>query len=368
MDSDAPYSGTVESDPGAVGEKSIDYIDYELEELDDSGEHDMQPETDPLEGSSSSNHTGNKCDSLFSCTLLVHKRQFKGQSSGSYVARWEISAGSKSEFVHKMWDLSKDFLAREVVFTTNSDGTTSPSWSPNEKPVENEFQKFVLLLSGRRNYTLDKLCEEKSNILQSWRGKEISLFLHIYSLSISSRAVWNSVKDALIDPAEKDRSGAAMTHAVFELADELRAAHSDNMDGHGMAWSFWANTILNAPAHLREAMKDYPPQHLAHLFRAKEGPRVGEIRRELNVAHSVNNSFHEEIVAIRQVYDVLESDFEHSRATMKMLKQRVEALEIRDKLSESLISAMETSVSVQEDQQGKTLSLEITDMDDIDHM
>lgn len=69
------------------------------------------------------------------------------------------------------------------------------------------------------------------------------------------------------------------------------------------------------------------------------------IRRELNGAHSVNNSFHEEIKALRQVYDVVESGFESLGASMRLLKQGLEALEIRDKLSESLISAMETSVN-----------------------
>lgn len=357
MDNNDLLSDPDQIHPGAVGEVE----DYEVEELELS-------ENDPLDASNSSNCTDEKRDDLFFCTFLVHKRQFKGQSSGTYVARWEISAGSKCEFIHKIWHLSKDYLAREVVFTTNPDGTTSPSWSLNNQPVEDDFHKFVLFLSGRRNYTLDKISDKKSSVLQSWRGKEISLLLHIYSLSISSRAVWNSVKDVLIDPAEKDRSGAAMTHAVFDLADELRTAHGDTMDGHGMAWSFWANAILNAPAHLRETMKDYPPQHLAHLFRAKDGPRMEAVRRELNVAHSVNHSFHEEIESLRQVYNVLENGYENLGATMKMLKQRLEALEIRDKLSASLISAMETSVTVQEDEHGKTLSLEITEMEDVDHV
>lgn len=83
---------------------------------------------------------------------------------------------------------------------------------------------------------------------------------------------------------------------------------------------------------------------------------------------NVNSSFHQEITALRQVYDVLESGFEGVGATMKMMNQRLEALEIRDNLSASLIGAMETSVIVKEDTQGRTLSLEITDMDDIDHM
>ncbi|XP_053691204.1 uncharacterized protein LOC128739731 [Sabethes cyaneus] len=337
-------------DNESVGDAA--FVDYDLEELEDE-----------IANSENLNR-----DDLFFVTLLVYKRQFKGQSSGTYVARWELSAGSNTEFLHKVWNLSKGHLAREILFVPNVDGTSSPSWSSNEVPIESEFHKFVLFQSGRRNYTLDKLSNENNNLLQSWRDKEISLYLHIYSLSISSRAVWNSVKDVLIDPAEKDRSGAALTQAVFELSDNLRSTHGNHLEGHGMAWSFWANSILNAPAHLRETMKNYPPQHLSHLFRAKEGPRISAIKRELNVAHSVNNSFHEEITSLRQAFDVLDTSFEHLRGTMNIVKHRLEALEIRDKLSENLINAMESSTNVQEDQQGKTLSMEITDTEDVDHI
>ncbi|XP_065076300.1 uncharacterized protein LOC135699872 [Ochlerotatus camptorhynchus] len=344
------------------------FVDYDLEELEDEMENvEAQLPVDQLNVTDASN-AANIRDGLFFRSLLVYKRQFKGHSSGTYFARWELSAGSNSKFIHKVWNLSKEYLAREVIFVSNADGTSSPSWSSNESAIESEFQKFVLFQSGRRNYTLDKVSDEKSSLLQSWIDKDISLFLHMYSLSISSRVVWNSVKDVLIDPAEKDRSRAAMTKAVFELSDDLRGTHGEHLDGHGMAWSFWANSILNAPAHLRQAMMDHPPQHLSHLFRAKEGPRINAIRRKLNVAHSVNDSFHEEITSLRQAFDILESSFDNVAETMKIVKHRLEALEIRDKQSETLISAMESSANVLEDQQGRTLSMEITDADDVDHV
>lgn len=126
----------------------------------------------------------------------------------------------------------------------------------------------------------------------------------MYSLSISCRAVWNSLKDVLIDPAKKDRSWEVITQASFELSDDLRVALCDHLDQHGMGWLFWANTILNALAHLRKAMENHPSQHLFHLFCAKEGPRYCAIRRELKVDHSVNDSFHEEITSLRRAFDV----------------------------------------------------------------
>ncbi|XP_021702798.1 uncharacterized protein LOC110676970 [Aedes aegypti] len=304
---------------------------------------------------------------LFSCVLLAYKRQFKGQSSGSYIARWQVSAHSTTSFIRKVWNLAKEHLNREVIFDVKADGTTSPVWAENESPSEKEFGKFVLFQSGRRHYVLEKLTES-SNLLQSWRNKEITVLLHVYSLSVSNRTVWSSVKENLIDPSERDRSGAATTQAVIGLADELRSVHGKHLDAHGMAWSFWANSILNGPAHLRESLKDHPPQHLAHLFRVKEGLHVNAIRRELTVAHSVNNSYHEEVVALRQVFDVVESNVECLNASLKMFKTRLEALELRDRLSDSMINAMETAVKVQEDDLGQELKSKIIDMEDMDHM
>ncbi|XP_062550764.1 uncharacterized protein LOC134215632 [Armigeres subalbatus] len=304
---------------------------------------------------------------IFGCVLLAYKRQFKGQSSGSYIARWQISANSTASFIHKVWILAEEHLYREVVFIAKTDGTTCPAWGAEEKPIEEKFGKFVLFQSGRRHYTLDQVVES-SSLLQSWRNKEITLLLHVYSLSVSNRTIWSSVKESLVDPSDRDRSGAATTQAVIELADELRTMHDSYLDAHGMAWSFWANSIHNGPAHLRETLKNHPPQHLAHLFRAKEGQHVNAILRELTVAHSLNNSYHEEVVALRQVFDVVESNIEHLSASMKMFKIRLEALELRDQVNESMISAMETTVKVQECKLGERLKAQVSDMEDVDHM
>lgn len=364
-------------DPESLEDPFLDpLIDYNLEMLEEEEEEEnKESEGKDLEDAQINVPEGlakgavlNHPEDLFFCILNAYKRQFKGQSSGTYIGRWEISSGSCDEFVQKVWNLSKEHLAREIVFVPNTDGTSSPTWSSDDSPAEGDFDKFALFQSGRRNYTLDKLKDKKANLLQNWRSKEISLYLHIYSLSINSRAAWNAVKEVLIDPTERDRSGAAVTQAVFDLSDELRALHGNHLEGHGMAWSFWANTIQNSAAHLRESMKEYPPQHLAHLFQAKESSRVSAMRRELTVAHSVNSSYYEELTAIRQAYDVLESDLNNVMVSMRNLKNRVEALEIRDRLSMSLISAMETSVNVQEDQLGVSLRSQITDMEDIDHL
>lgn len=71
---------------------------------------------------------------------------------------------------------------------------------------------------------------------------------------------------------------------------------------------------------------------------------------------------------MRQVFDVVEANVENLNASLKMFKSRLEALELRDRLSDSMINAMQTAVKVQEDQLGQELKSKIVDMEDMDHM
>lgn len=137
-----------------------------------------------------------------------------------------------------------------------------------------------------------------------------------------------------------------------EIVQELLAGGL--LEAHGMAWTFWANAIQSAPAYKRSSMMEYPPQTLAGLFKAKEGIRVNTIKRELETANNVNDSYHEDIVALRKTFDTLRASVNSS---LKALDHRIEMLEIRERTSSNLISTMKSTVTVQEDEIGKQLRL-----------
>ncbi|XP_062713473.1 uncharacterized protein LOC134290366 [Aedes albopictus] len=329
-------------------------------------------EDDPEEGSakqtggnnSSANVSNCSEHDLYVCTLLVYKREFKGQTSGAYIARWELSANNREEFLTKVWNLASEHLHREIIFAANEDGGSTPQWCSKEKPTLEDLNNFALFQSGRRYYKVENIQDNKHNLLQNWRNKDISLYLHIYSLSVSNRAMWNTVKEALIEPTERDRSGAASTQALLDLTEELRNTHGGILDAHGMAWTFWANAIQSAPAYKRSSMMQYPPQTLAGLFKAKEGMRVNAIKRELETANNVNDSYHEDIVALRTAFSTLRATV---NSHLNALDHRIEMLEMRERTSNNLLNAMRTSVAVQEDEIGKDLRNEITDCPDLDH-
>lgn len=331
---------------------------------DENGPEERIPNRN--ENNNRSIHSNGKSseNDLYVFTLLVYKREFKGQTSGAYIARWDISVNSREEFLTTVWNLASEYLHREIIFEASADGDSSPKWCSKEKPTEEDFNKFALFQSGRRYYKVENIQDSKHNLLQNWRDKEISLYLHIYSLSVSNRAIWNTVKECLIEPNERDRAGAASTQALLDLTEELRRTHGGLLEAHGMAWTFWANAIQSAPAYKRSSMMEYPPQTLAGLFKAKEGIRVNTIKRELETANNVNDSYHEDIVALRKTFDTLRASVNSS---LKALDHRIEMLEIRERTSSNLISAMKSTVTVQEDEIGKQLRNDITDCPDLDH-
>lgn len=310
---------------------------------------------------------GNRPGALFTCRLMVFLREFKGQSSGAHIALWNVDGKSINDFRTQLWELCKPHLLREVIFIQQDDGSTMPAWSDKESPEEEDLPQFVIFYEKQnRKYTqLDKLT---TKLLQNWKGKEIQLLLHVYSLSVSSRKIFNSVKQHLIDPSERDKSGAASTQLVVDLSKDLRQRHGNLWDGHEIAWTMWASAVLASPAHIRENMIDsVPPKHLQHLFRAKDGPRIDNVKRGLAVAHNVNASFCEDITGLKEAFSSLEKLFENMQLQLTFVRHRIEALEDRGRMGDSFITAMETSMTVSEGEFSQHIAGQVVDMEDVDH-
>lgn len=220
--------------------------------------------------------------------------------------------------------------------------------------------------ANHRYYPVDKVT---TNLLQNWRKKEIYLLLHVYSLSVNNKSVFKTVKDTLLVPEARDRAGAASNKSVEELANKLRDKHGNDLQAHDMAWMMWANAIFTEDSCIRDTLiEQAPPTHLIKLFSAKEQPRIQSLKRSFAMAHSVNAGYHDEVIFIRKSFDELEEIFQIFQHKMNHLKRCIEALEKRDELGESFISAAEESVRVEESAFPESIASRVTEQDDIDHM
>lgn len=101
-----------------------------------------------------------------------------------------------------------------------------------------------------------------------------------------------------------------------------------------------------------------------HLFKTtlvSSDIHLNTARRGLNIANTVNTGYLNEIIPIRNTYNQIMS-------LMKVLDQRITALETRADTTENLLSEVSQAVDVQEDEFGVQVAELVTDDIDVDHI
>ncbi|XP_062562152.1 uncharacterized protein LOC134225808 [Armigeres subalbatus] len=307
---------------------------------------------------------------LFMVSLVVSLRDFKGQTSAGELDTWLICGNSVENFLSSVWEQSKKHLIRQVVTVHDDDGNVTYKWSPNKEICEADFVHFALFYDkqNRRTITVDKL---STNVLQNWRKKStIELLLHKYSLTVNSKTSWKKVEKALIDVIPKNRGGAVTTEFASDLAHELRRKHGHIWNGHDIAWSIWANTILAAPAHQHEAMKEdsTPPGSCMDLFAMKENEQFQRIRREYRVAHNVNDGYQADIKKVMDAFTELKEAQQQQTVKLSVLERRLENLALRSQIGDSFISSAESAMNVRENEFSSMIASRVQDVEDVDHM
>ncbi|XP_065084054.1 uncharacterized protein LOC135706370 [Ochlerotatus camptorhynchus] len=302
---------------------------------------------------------------LFVVSLVVSLRDFKGQPSAGELDTWFIYADTVEEFLHSVWEKSKKHLIRHIIAV--DEGNITYNWSPKEVIDETDLVHFALFYDkqNRRAITVDKLT---TNILQNWRTKSsVELLPHKYSLTVNSTV---KVEKSLIDTIPRNLGGAAATEYAQELPKELQLKHGHIWNGHEIAWSIWANTILTAPAHQHEAWKNdsTPPASCLDLFSIKEGERIQRILREYRVAHNVNDGYHADITKIMDAFTAVKEIHQEQTQRISALERLLENLMLRRQLGESFISSAESALNVKESVFSASISSRVQDAEDVDHM
>lgn len=184
---------------------------------------------------------------LYSVELQVQTRDFKGQVSGITKCALIINCSSLDEFKHQLWVKIHDKLKREVVF----DETSSPQWHVNISPKEEDVDRFVLFYDckSKRSVALSKI---NITTLNHWRGKDIWLYIHVYSMSVSNLTLFKKVQKVLIEPLNKDRAGASTISDMNILVGQLKEIHRFRYQSLHINWLMWANRIHASEPHLRE--------------------------------------------------------------------------------------------------------------------
>lgn len=135
----------------------------------------------------------NDCNALFSFKACFFKREFKGQSSGPHIGDKLISGNELATVMDTVYESCEEHLQREGIFSMIGN-YREVVWSQNIRPESSDIHKYILF------QTL-KLTQITTNVLKSWRCKDIGILIHIHSLSLSSSSDFDS--EAKINAASR---------------------------------------------------------------------------------------------------------------------------------------------------------------------
>lgn len=264
-------------------------------------------------------------------------------------------------------------MEREVVFDDDD-----PRWSENILPKEEDMGRFILFhdSKAKRSVALNKITEITLN---HWRSKEIWLYIHIYSLSVSSLTLSKKVVKSLIEPLNRDRAGASTVSEMNTLVEHLKDVHKVNYQSNHINWIMWANRLQASEPHLHEKLiKSSPPADKLHLFavaKTSADNTIIDIRQNLSVAGNVNKGVNTGLSRVRLLFDkVVQTQSEiiklqtEQQTQIDLLNHELNAMEIQATTTRSLINSMEQAVPVVETEFGREIFSLIQDQEDVDHM
>lgn len=310
---------------------------------------------------------------LYSVEFQVQVRDFRGQVSGSTKCSFTVNCNSIDDFKHQLWLKIGDKVKREVVFND-----ADPQWHENISPIEEDMVRFVLFYDSKskRSVTLDKV---NTITLSHWRSKEIWLYIHVYSMSVSNLTLWKKVQKVLIEPLHRDRAGASAISELNVLVGQLKDAHRFHYQSSHINWIMWANRIQASEPHLREKMiHSPPPADMLHLFaiaKTAAEDKISAIRQNLCVAENVNEGASTSIVRIRSLFDGVRElqktivQLQKEQETkIELLEHELATFETQTSTTRSLLNSMVEASPIIESDFGRQIFQQIQDQEDVDHM
>jgi hypothetical protein len=191
-------------------------------------------------------------------------RQFIGQTSGVSKPSFTVCVNTVDEFVDKLFEKVSPYLKREVL--VGEIGGCEYSFSETTVPTRQDLERFVIIkdpISKKPNY-LQHITTRK---LVSWKNRELSLWVHQYSNSISNKTIFNEMKNSLFPPALTDRSGASSFVVCPGLANKLKSEYEHFYSALDIHWIAWANYIPSqAPERHDFLIKQPPPPEYLCVF------------------------------------------------------------------------------------------------------
>lgn len=303
-------------------------------------------------------------EELKTVKLSVSVRTFIGNSSGLNVGSWEICFYNLEQFKVKLWEKVRPNLKREIIIEMEQ----PPRWSDRIELEMNDLESFVQFHNkvAHRKYKWSQLT---LNLVSGWADKEIWLYIHIYSNSMSSKNVFDSC--TLLKTSATDRSGANTTAALRSLSSTLKEKHGGYYEALDIHWDLWATIIQGSEPHLHQQLIDGPPpSNIRHWFiaaRTNPDARMENVRDGNAIGRYINERHHSREVSIRESLTNLISIRDNLNRTIDDLGSQLNACDIEANVSEELMARVEQTLRPQENEYSLEVLQQVQDQQDIDH-
>lgn len=307
--------------------------------------------------------------SLFSIKVSATVKTFTSQKSDYFLNAnepWELEVSTVAEFKQALWPKVRPHLKREIIFVDKN-----PTWSDKECPEEEDLDKFISIFDTKSRKTIE-LSQVSMSDLGKWSDERI-LTANIceYSTAVNSKAAWTSVEKKLIQPAERDKSGAAAEAEIGKLVDLLKSTHRYHYTAAYICWRQWADYLTKQPAHLREGLiSKPPPSHLIHLFAhaySDADALISEIRTNLNIGEGINEGLSQDLAKFRKCFDVVKKFAVELSHAVDAMDERLIALEQKSEINRENLSRFQEAVGPEENAFGIQMYSKIGVQDDVDH-
>ncbi|XXQ36925.1 Uncharacterized protein PBTT_06925 [Plasmodiophora brassicae] len=304
-------------------------------------------------------------DGLYHLCFKIIVRDFKGQTSAPSLGTWDVLCSSYDDLASQMWEKVAGYIRNHVGF---GDDGRSPHWS-EEQPTAADLDHFVVVHdeSAKRSYPPSRY--RNSDVLNHVCGKTLTLYVHRYSLSVTSAAMFKLVSNALLQ-RERDRAGAASIALVDARKESLRRLHPEYF-AYDTNWLQWAAWIEAQPQQVREERAaEAPPPHLSHLFRMvpiDSGAVLHNMQTSMRVTRCVSERFKRKLEDILDTAKTVTAGFKTVTAGVNLLMTQLESLHEAAADTEEMIAAMEAASRPGESDFGRRIAAEITNEVDVDH-
>lgn len=218
----------------------------------------------------------------------------------------------------------------------------------------------------RKNIGVDDLT---ANMLVKWRNVELWVLVHVYSITMSSSAVFTSANNKLIKPALTDRSNAD-AHVVLQAAVlKLKEVHSNNYVSSDINWTIWAQKILTAEPHMQEHMYNEPPPgriiELFHTAPIHPSSQLQNLRANLTIGANVAASMKQYVADVEESFQHVEHIHRNYDLAMRDLGSRIKLLKVAIDSSSNVLEM--ASEACQENEFSLEAYSSVTNAPDVDH-